>query len=161
ARTGDPAGDLLGVVLIGMQHQVGSALARAQSAAGGETAMRVPLTIGDFLSRGAAVYGPRRAVIDEPGTAWSLGTLTYAGLVSRAGGMAVVFGGLGVAHGERVAIVSPNAARFQISYFGVSAFGRVLVPVNYRLNAEEIRYIIDPSGTSVLLVDPESDEALR
>src|SRR6185437_1418980 len=36
-----------------------------------------------------------------------------------------------------------------------------LVPVNYRLNAEEISYIIDHSGASVLLVDPESDEALR
>ena len=40
--------------------------------------MRVPLTIGDFLSRGAAVYGHRSAVIDEPGTPGSLGTLTYA-----------------------------------------------------------------------------------
>jgi acyl-CoA synthetase (AMP-forming)/AMP-acid ligase II len=123
--------------------------------------MRVPLTIGDFLSRGAAVYGHRSAVIDEPGTPGSLGTLTYAELESRARGMALALDGLGVAHGERVAIVSPNAARFQISYFGVSGYGRVLVPVNYRLNAEEIRYILDHSGTTVLLVDPESDQALR
>jgi acyl-CoA synthetase (AMP-forming)/AMP-acid ligase II len=123
--------------------------------------MRVPLTIGDFLSRGAAVYGGRTAVIDEPGTAGSLGTLTYAELESRARGMAIALDRLGVAHGERVAIVSPNAARFQISYFGVSGFGRVLVPVNFRLNAEEISYIIEHSGASVLLVDPESDEALR
>src|ERR1700735_1088306 len=57
-------------------------------------------------------------------------------------------------------IVSPNAARFQISYFGVSGYGRVLVPVNYRLNAEEIRYIIEHSGATVLLVDPESDAEL-
>src|ERR1700722_10250436 len=126
-----------------------------------ETAMRVPLTIGDFLSRGAAVYGDRSAVIDEPGTTGSLGTLTYAELESRARGMALALDALGVAHGERVAIVSPNAARFQISYFGVSAYGRVLVPVNFRLNAEEIRYIVDHSGASVLLVDPESDQALR
>jgi acyl-CoA synthetase (AMP-forming)/AMP-acid ligase II len=123
--------------------------------------MRVPLTIGDFLSRGAAVYGGRTAVIDEPGTAGSFGTLTYAELESRARGMAIALDRLGVAHGERVAIVSPNAARFQISYFGVSGFGRVLVPVNFRLNAEEISYIVEHSGASVLLVDPESDAALR
>ncbi len=66
----------------------------------------------------------------------------------------------GSAHGERVAIVSPNAARFQILYFGVSGYGRVLVPVNYRLNSDEIRYIVEHSGASVLLVDPESDEML-
>ena len=39
--------------------------------------MKVPLTIGDYLSRGAAVYGDRTAVVDEPGTAGSLGTLSY------------------------------------------------------------------------------------
>ncbi|HEU5417715.1 MAG TPA: AMP-binding protein [Streptosporangiaceae bacterium] len=123
--------------------------------------MRVPLTVGDFLSRGAAVYGGRTAVIDEPGTPGSLGTLTYSELDSRARGMALALDGLGVAHGERVALVSPNAARFQIAYFGVSGYGRVLVPVNFRLNSEEIRYIVDHSGASVLLIDPECDEDLR
>ena len=60
-----------------------------------------------------------------------------------------------------MAIVSPNAARFLVSLFGVSVFGRVLVPVNFRLNAEEIRYIVEHSGSTVLLVDPELDEPLR
>ena len=59
-----------------------------------------------------------------------------------------------------MAIVSPNAARFQIAFFGVSGYGRVLVPINYRLDAEEIRYIVEHSGATVLLVDPESDAAL-
>src|SRR5258707_477316 len=75
--------------------------------------------------------------------------------------MALALDELGVAHGERVAIVSPNAARFQIAYFGVSGYGRVLVPINYRLNADEISYIVEHSGASVLLVDPESDKALQ
>jgi fatty-acyl-CoA synthase len=60
-----------------------------------------------------------------------------------------------------VAIVSPNAARFLVSLFGVSVFGRVLVPVNFRLNPEEIRYIIEHSGSTVALVDPELEESLR
>jgi fatty-acyl-CoA synthase len=123
--------------------------------------MKVPLTIGDYLSRGAAVYGGRLAVVDEPGTAESLGTLSYRDLESRARGMALALDRMGVDHGDRVAIVSPNATRFLISYFGVSAYGRILVPVNYRLNADEIGYIIDHSGASVLLVDPESEDSLR
>src|SRR4029450_8566629 len=68
---------------------------------------------------------------------------------------------MGVGQNERVAIVSPNAARFLVSLFGVSSYGRILVPVNFRLNAEEIRYILEHSGSSVLLVDPELDESLR
>ncbi len=123
--------------------------------------MKVPLTVGDFLSRGAGVYGGRTAVVDEPGTAGSLGALSYGELERRARGMALALDQMGVDHGERVAIVSPNATRFLISYFGVSAYGRILVPVNYRLNSDEIGYIVDHSGASVLLVDPESDDSLR
>jgi len=122
--------------------------------------MKVPLTIGDFLRRGAAVYGQRPAVFDEPDVTGSLGTVSYGELESRARGMAIALDNLGVASGERVAIVSPNAARFQIAFFGVSGYGRVLVPVNYRLNSREIRYIVEHSGATVLLVDPESDEML-
>ena len=122
--------------------------------------MQVPLGIGDFLDRAALVYGDRDAVVDEPGTAGSWGRITYAELQRRAWGMARALDGLGVGLGERVAIVSPNAARFLCSYWGVSAYGRILVPVNYRLNAEEVRYIVGHSGASVVLIDPEFDEAM-
>jgi fatty-acyl-CoA synthase len=117
--------------------------------------MRVALTVADFLERGALVYGSRTAVVDEPQVTGSLGTLTYDELAARARGMAVALDHLGVAHGERVAIVSPNSARFLVSYFGVSGFGRVLVPINFRLSAAEIAYIVEHSGASVLLYDPE------
>ena len=40
--------------------------------------MRVPLTIGDFLERAALVHPTRVAIVDEPGVAGSLGTITYA-----------------------------------------------------------------------------------
>jgi fatty-acyl-CoA synthase len=122
--------------------------------------MRVPLTIGDFLRRGAGVYPARTAVVDEPGTEGSWGAITYRQLDARARGLAIALDGLGVDHGERVAIVSPNAARFEAAFFGVSGYGRVLVPVNYRLNAEDIGYILGHSGATVLLVDPESQAAL-
>jgi acyl-CoA synthetase (AMP-forming)/AMP-acid ligase II len=74
--------------------------------------------------------------------------------------MAAALDGMGVAPGERVAIVSPNSGRFLISFFGVSGFGRVLVPINFRLNSQEVGYIVDHSGATVLLVDPELDEVL-
>ena len=67
---------------------------------------------------------------------------------------------MGVGRGERVAIVSPNSARFVVALFGVSAFGRVLVPVNFRLNADEVGYIVGHSGARVVLIDPELDAAL-
>src|SRR5256714_11941482 len=122
--------------------------------------MKVALTVGDFLQRGALVYGDRVAVVDEPGTPGSLGWLTYQQLHIRARGMALALERMDVSQGERVAIISPNAAKFLTAFYGVSGFGRILVPVNFRLNAEEVGYIIDRSGASVMLVDPELDEAL-
>ncbi|MEX2224775.1 MAG: AMP-binding protein [Candidatus Rokuibacteriota bacterium] len=124
--------------------------------------MIVPLTLADFLERAELVYGHREAVVDEPNPpGGGLGRFTYAQFAAMSRSLAAALDDLGVAENDRVAIVSPNAARFLISLFGVSVFGRVLVPVNFRLNAEEIRYIIEHSGSSVLLVDPELDEALR
>jgi acyl-CoA synthetase (AMP-forming)/AMP-acid ligase II len=117
--------------------------------------MRVALTVADFLDRAALVYGPRVAVVDEPGLAGAWGSLTYTELAARARGVARSLDALGVGHGERVAIVSPNSARFLTAYFGVSGFGRVLVPINFRLTGAEIDYIVEHSGASVLLYDPE------
>src|SRR3954469_5776787 len=122
--------------------------------------MKVPLTVADYIDRTELVYPDRIAVVDEPGVPGSLGQLTYGQVAARARGMALALERMGVEHGERVAIVSPNAAKFLISFFGVSAYGRVLVPVNFRLTAEEVNYIVDHSGASVLLIDPELDEAL-
>jgi fatty-acyl-CoA synthase len=117
--------------------------------------MRVALTVADFLDRAELVYGHRTAVVDEPGVPGSLGELTYADMAARARGMAQALGGLGVERGERVAIVSPNSGRFLTAFFGVSGYGRILVPINFRLTADEIAYVVEHSGASALLYDPD------
>ncbi|HEV8065405.1 MAG TPA: AMP-binding protein [Acidimicrobiales bacterium] len=122
--------------------------------------MHVPLTVSDFIDRAAFNFGRRIAVVDEPGVPGSLGRITYEELADRAAGMAAALDDLEVPLGGRVAIVSPNAARFLVAYFGVSGYGRVLVPVNFRLNASEVAFIAEHSGADVLLVDPEFDEPL-
>ncbi|CAN5584327.1 AMP-binding protein [soil metagenome] len=123
--------------------------------------MRVPLTVNDFLDRAATVYGDRTAVVDEADQpAAPLDGVTYRRLRELARAQAAGLDQLGVGAGDRVAVVSHNAARLLTSFFGVCGSGRVLVPVNFRLNAAEIAYIVEHSGARVLLVDPEVDEAL-
>ncbi len=123
--------------------------------------MRVPLTITDHLERAALVYPDRVGVVDEPDQpAASWGELTYGRVAELARAQAAALDGLGIGRGDRVAIVSHNAARLLVSFFGVSAWGRVLVPVNFRLAPDEVRYIVEHSGASVLLVDPELDASL-
>jgi len=126
-----------------------------------ERAVFVPLTINDFLRRAEQVYGARPGVIDEPQQpAPSLGALSYARVGALARAQAAALDAMGIGFGERVAIVSHNAARLLVSFFGVAGHGRVLVPINFRLSPHEIEYIVAHAGASLLLVDPELDASL-
>jgi acyl-CoA synthetase (AMP-forming)/AMP-acid ligase II len=124
--------------------------------------MIVPLTLIDFLERAELVCGDREAVVDEPNPpGGGLGRFTWSQFAAMSRSLAATLDDAGVGENERVAIVSPNAARFLIALFGVSAYGRILVPVNFRLNAEEIAYIFQHSGATAALIDPEMEEAVR
>src|SRR5436189_6234019 len=123
--------------------------------------MKTALTVNDFLRRAEQLYPHRVAVVDEPDQpAASWGSLTYAEIAERARAQAAGLDELGIAQGERVAMVSHNSARLLTSFFGVSGSGRILVPINFRLVAEEVKYIIEHSGARVLLVDPELEGAM-
>ena len=108
------------------------------------------------------MYGNRTGIIDEPDQpAQPLPDLTYQQFADKAKAMAKGLEELGVKQGGRVALVSHNASRMLAFLFGTAAWGRVGVPINFRLNREEISYIINHSGAEVLLVDPELRESLE
>ena len=119
------------------------------------------MTVNDFLQRAELVYPDRVAIVDEPdqpAAPWE--PITYREMARRARAMAAGLDRLGIAPGERVAMVSHNSARLLTALYGVSGSGRILVPVNFRLVAEEVSYIVEHSGARILLVDPELEEAL-
>ena len=122
--------------------------------------MQVEFNVRDFLDRAAAAYPERIARRRRARPAGRpLGAAHLRRLAARARAQAAGLDRLGIAPGERVAIVSHNSARLLTSFFGVSGWGRILVPVNFRLARAEVEYILEHSGASVLLVDPELDEA--
>jgi fatty-acyl-CoA synthase len=124
--------------------------------------MRVPLTSRDFLDRAELVYGDRIGVVDEPDQpAPSLGELSYREVARRGRAVQAGLDELGIGEGERVAIVSHNSARLLELLLAVPSSGRVLVPINFRLSPEEVRYIVGHSGARVLLVDPELETSLK
>ena len=123
--------------------------------------MIVPLSVRDFLDRAESVYGDRVAIHDEPDQpATPLPELTWREVADLARRQAARLDALGIAPGDRVAVVSQNSGRLLTSFFGVSGWGRVLVPVNFRLSADEVAYIVEHSGARVLYVDPELEDAL-
>src|ERR671917_61619 len=124
--------------------------------------MRVPLTTRDFLDRAELVYGDRVGIVDEPNQpAPSLGELTYREVARRGRALQAGLDALGVGEGERIAVVSHNAGRLLECLLALPSSGRVVVPVNFRLQPDEVSYIVGHSGARVLFVDPELEASLK
>ncbi|MBZ9644625.1 AMP-binding protein [Streptomyces sp. PSKA30] len=123
--------------------------------------MRVPMTIADFLDRAELGFAASPGVIDEPSQPASpVPVSTYGRLGERVRAWQAGLDTLGVGEGERVAVVSHNSARLLELLFAVPMSGRICVPVNFRLKAEEIEYVVRQSGASALLVDPEVQDTV-
>ncbi len=87
----------------------------------------------------ATVFGPRRQTFSELGV--------------RVAQLAAVFRHLGVAPGDRVAMLSLNSDRYIEFYLAVWWAGGAANPVNIRWSAAEIAYSLDDCGTQILIVD--------
>ncbi|MBV9630664.1 MAG: acyl-CoA synthetase [Xanthobacteraceae bacterium] len=61
----------------------------------------------------------------------------------------------GIRPGDRVAILSRNSHAFAAMRFALARIGAVLVPINFMLNAEEIAFILQNSGTTALAIGPD------
>ena len=84
---------------------------------------------------------------------------TFASRVSRiAGGL---LGTFGLVPGDRVAIVMRNRPEYLEALFAIWHAGLVAVPVNARLHPDEIAYILEHSGSTVVVTDPEHSEAVE
>lgn len=123
--------------------------------------MKVLNTIDDHLTRLELVCGDRVALVEEPdGQNGSGGELTYSRLVELVRAQAAGLDHLGVGRGERVAIVSRSSTRLLTSFLAVIGTGRVLVPIDVRMRGHDLVDVIDNSGATMLLMDPEFDSAL-
>src|SRR5581483_7098568 len=68
--------------------------------------------------------------------------------------LAVALQGAGIQKGDRVAFLALNTTELLEAHFGVPMSGGVLVAINTRLMAEEVGYILEHSGSRIVVVDP-------
>src|SRR5215510_1395768 len=104
---------------------------------------RTELTPVSFLERSAYVFPDKIAVVHGERR------YTYRQLEERANRLASGLRAAGLRKLERIAIISPNTPAMLEAHFGVPAAGLVLVPINIRLNSDEIAYILQHSGAKV------------
>ncbi len=106
--------------------------------------MEVPLTPMEFARRARRLYAQREAVVDGDER------FSYAQFFDRCDRWSAVLQGFGVQPGERVAYIAPNTHSHLEGYYAVPQIGAVIVPINYRLTADDFAYIINHSGAKVL-----------
>src|SRR5216683_2688640 len=109
--------------------------------------METPLTPLDFARRARKLYRDREAVID------GALRLTYAQFFARCDRWSAALQRLGVIPGDRVAYIAPNTHAQLESFYAVPQIGAVLVPLNYRLTADDFAYLIQHSGARVVCAD--------
>src|SRR5829696_10194429 len=116
--------------------------------------MEVPLSPLDFARRTRALYGQREAVVD------GALRLTYAQFFDRCDRWSAALQGLGVKPGDRVAYIAPNTHAQLESFYAVPQIGAVLLPINYRLTADDFAYIINHSGARIVCAHEDYLEIL-
>jgi fatty-acyl-CoA synthase len=109
--------------------------------------METPLTPLEFGRRARKLY-PQRIALVEGDSHW-----TYAQFLERCDRWSAVLQHLGVGSGDRVAYLSPNTHAQLESFYAVPQVGAVLVPLNYRLTADDFGYLINHSGARLVCAD--------
>jgi fatty-acyl-CoA synthase len=109
--------------------------------------METPLSPIEFARRARKLYRDREAVIDGELR------LTYEQFLDRCDRWSARLQALGVKQGDRVAYIAPNTHAQLESFYAVPQIGAVLVPINYRLTADDFAYLINHSGAKVVCAD--------
>ncbi len=103
----------------------------------------------EFFRRARKLHPQREAVVD------GALRLTYTQFGERCDRWSTALSKLGVKPGDRVGTIAPNTHEHLEQYYAVPQLGAVLVPMNYRLTADDFIYLANHSGSKVLCVHPD------
>ncbi len=113
--------------------------------------------IGQLLGKRAQICPAREAFVEYERDR----RFTFGELNARANRVANALLDAGVTPGDRVATLLKNSVEFVETYFAVAKIGAVMVPVNWRLVAAEIAYILSDSGAAALVYDSDFDDTVN
>jgi acyl-CoA synthetase (AMP-forming)/AMP-acid ligase II len=116
--------------------------------------METPLTPLEFMRRTRRLHSKREGVVDGADR-W-----TYGDFFDRCDRWSSALQAMEVGPGDRVAYIAPNTHAQLESFYAVPQIGAVLVPLNFRLIADDFRYLINHSGAKVVCVDGDYIDAV-
>lgn len=117
--------------------------------------MNCDFTLYDMITRNADLYPEKEMMVYERNR------VAFGAYKQQCDRYAVGLIGEGVAAGDRIAILSGNGDDFMLLFGAAAKIGAVLVPLNWRLNADEIAYILNDCNPTVLVSGREYRELAR
>ncbi|KIL70677.1 hypothetical protein M378DRAFT_95172 [Amanita muscaria Koide BX008] len=118
-----------------------------------------PLNPLSFLLRAAEIY-PDKVAIAHPNTEQPV-VYTFSVWAQRVQNLAFALVKFGIRPGDRVAVIAPNSPLIADAHFGIIAARAILCPINTRLKLHEVAYILEHSGSKLILVDYEYIDLIR
>ena len=109
----------------------------------------------EFARRSRGLYPAREALVDGDLR------LNYEQFFARCDRWSAALQALGAEQGDRIAYIAPNTHAQLESFYAVPQIGAVLVPLNYRLIADDFAYLIKHSGARIVCVHSDYLEAIE
>ena len=119
--------------------------------------MPAKITAYDWIAHHNAHRASRQAIVDLH----SGRTLSYGDLHRRIDGLAAHLQRIGVAKGDRVALLAHNGPEYFDLQFSGMRIGSIAVLLNWRLTVPELEFIVGDCTPSVLIYSPEFDETAQ
>jgi len=112
------------------------------------------INVGDWIKKWSILEPKKRAlyVEDQP--------FTYQELNHRTNQLCHLLVETGIRKGDRIAVLLRNCHQYIEILFGLSKIGAILVPLNWRLAGPELEFLLQDSGSRMLIFEPEFEEVV-
>jgi acyl-CoA synthetase (AMP-forming)/AMP-acid ligase II len=114
------------------------------------------LTFYDLISQNAVVFGESSAWYEADDGR----IVTFSQLKDTVDCLAAGLQKKGIKKGDRIGVLGQNSLEYFTLYGAAAALGAVMLPVNWRLSAEEVAFNLNDCGPVALFVDPEFSEMI-
>ena len=104
------------------------------------------LLLGEIMARNSRKFPEKEALV------YGKTRLTYRQLNARINRLAHALLALGIRKGDKLAVMAHNCNQFMEAYFALAKIGGVAVPLNFRLNIEETKYIVNHSDAQAFMM---------
>jgi len=100
-------------------------------------------------------FFPKKAAIICGEKSW-----TYEDFYTRLSSLAAFMKTAGITKGDRIAVLHPNCHYYLESYYAIALLGAIAVPLNHRLSASELAFIMNDAGARLLIAEPRFVKAV-